>query len=64
MNREGKLPKLDREYNYHNRMIERQLEKLNALNIEVNNVKEELNSANNQLNITKGELLLLEENRN
>lgn len=56
MNREAKLPKIDREFNYHNRLQERQAEKINALNIEVNKKEEKLKAANDQLKAANDQL--------
>lgn len=60
MNREAKLPKSQREFNFHNRKLEKQAEKINALKKETENVKEKLKFANDQFDDTIDRFFALE----
>ncbi|WP_375322719.1 hypothetical protein [Aliivibrio logei] len=61
MNQEAKLPKSEREFNYHNLMIKKKKELLLKLNHQVTDAKTRLDEKNTQLNIMVGELLMLKE---
>lgn len=61
MNQEAKLPKSEREFNYHNLMIKKKKEQLLELNYQVTNTESRLDEKNTQLNIMLGELLMLKE---
>ena len=61
MNQEAKLPKSEREFNFHNLLIKEKKEKLLELNYQVTNTESQLDEKNTQLNIMVGELLMLKE---
>ena len=61
MNQEAKLPKSEREFNFHNLMIKKKKEQLLELNYQVTNIESRLDKKNTQLNIMLGELLMLKE---
>lgn len=61
MNQEAKLPKSEREFNYHNLMIKKKKEQLLELNHQVTDAETRLDEKNTQLNIMVGELLMLKE---
>lgn len=61
MNKEAKLPKSEREFNFHNLMIKKKKEQLLELNYQVTNTESRLDEKNTQLNIMVGELLMLKE---
>ncbi|MGR6834479.1 hypothetical protein [Aliivibrio wodanis] len=61
MNQEAKLPKSEREFNFHNLMIKKKKEQLLELNYQVTNTESRLDEKNTQLNIMLGELLMLKE---
>ncbi|MBV7299468.1 hypothetical protein [Enterovibrio paralichthyis] len=61
MNLQAKLPKEQREYNHHNRMISKQRELLESLTHESEQVRTELSERQFQLEMTKGEQMMLED---
>lgn len=61
MNQEAKLPKSEREFNYHNLMIKKKKEQLLELNHQVTDAETRLHKNNTQLNIMVGELLMIKE---
>lgn len=61
MNQEAKLPKSQREFNFHNLMIKKQQEQLVELEHQVMNSEQKLAESSLKLNIMLGELMMLED---
>ncbi|MGR6859614.1 hypothetical protein ACU5EH_04295 [Aliivibrio salmonicida] len=61
MNQEAKLPKSEREFNFHNLIIKKKKEQLLELKHQVTDAESRLDEKNTQLNIMLGELLMLKE---
>jgi chromosome segregation ATPase len=61
MNQEAKLPKSQREFNFHNLMLKKQQEQLVELEHQVMNSEQKLEESNLRLNIIRGELMMLED---
>lgn len=61
MNQEAKLPKSQREFNFHNLMLKKQQELLVELEHQVMNSEQKLAESSLKLNIMLGELMMLED---